>query len=62
MDAATTLSTIMGNVTTLLGGVTGMFTTLNTLWVVWLPITFIVFRFTFKTFKNLLMYRGRRRR
>lgn len=62
MDASTSLQTIVSNVSALTSAGETMFTTFSAHWFVWMPLTFVVFRFLFGIFKSLLMYRGRRRR
>lgn len=63
MEGATaTLQTITANVGQLTTAATSMFTAFSNYWFVYLPITFVIFRFCFKTFKSLLMYRGRKGR
>lgn len=57
-----TMETILGLVTNLTEASTSMLTSYGSYWFVFLPIAFVVFRFLFKVFKSLLMYRGSRRR
>lgn len=57
-----TLANIIENVTTITAAIGTMFTNLGSIWVVWLPVTFVVFGKIYGYFRSLLMFRGGKRK
>lgn len=61
MDGGVTLSTIVGNVSTLTTAMTSMFSSLDSYWFMFLPLTFTLFGFILGKVKSILFFKRRRR-